>query len=298
MRVSVVICTFNRSASLAKTLESLTAMEVPEFVRLNILVVDNNSSDNIASVVQSFDGRLPLRYYFESEQGVSHARNRRVGESNGDLIVFTDDDVRLVPGWLARYASAAMRFQEVSFFGGPIEPFWRHGKLRWLVDDSLDLIQGPFGCSRPGDRTKYYGDGEPRPCGANMAYRPEVFEAAGVFRTDLGVRGGDMGRGEETEFVARLESRGYRSSFVAESLCYHGLDLRRTQLREAFRYGLATGIRAARASEPTTVGLRSYLRTGWWIAPASYWPRGPIPAARDPGWYGDRNSAGSTPDKA
>ncbi len=85
MDISVIVCTHNRSAALRQTLLSLSEMETPQNLCWEILVVDNNSTDDTRQVVESFHaGLLPnLRYIFERRQGLSFARNRGVAEARG-----------------------------------------------------------------------------------------------------------------------------------------------------------------------------------------------------------------------
>ena len=71
MRITLIVCTYNNCDSLRRTLESLTRLAVPPGVAWEVVVVDNNSSDNTRQVAEDFLGRLPLRYVFEAEQGLA-----------------------------------------------------------------------------------------------------------------------------------------------------------------------------------------------------------------------------------
>src|SRR5215469_2479676 len=102
--ISVVICTHNRCKLLKDTLVSLAQMAKPEGLPWELLVVDNNSSDQTKEVVESFSGGCELKpqYVFERAPGLSHARNRGVKESRADIISFLDDDVIVASDWLAQ----------------------------------------------------------------------------------------------------------------------------------------------------------------------------------------------------
>src|SRR5688500_3500637 len=97
MQVTVIICTRNRADQLRRTLESAAAVDTPEHVSWELLVVDNGSTDHTPEVVESFSGRLPIRRVSEPEAGLSNARNRGVAEAKGDYICWTDDDVLIDP---------------------------------------------------------------------------------------------------------------------------------------------------------------------------------------------------------
>ena len=85
MKISVAISTWNRSAPLRRTLESVCEASPPETVDWEVVVVNNNSTDQTAEVISSFADRLPLVSVFESRPGVSHGRNAAAEAATGDL---------------------------------------------------------------------------------------------------------------------------------------------------------------------------------------------------------------------
>src|SRR5947208_6862714 len=103
-RVSVCVCTFNRAERLGETLAALQAMDGPSACDVEILVVDNNSSDDTRAIVEDAAGRGPFRveYVFEPRQGKSFALNTAMERARGDVIALTDDDVIPSRQWLAR----------------------------------------------------------------------------------------------------------------------------------------------------------------------------------------------------
>ena len=132
MRVTVSICTWNRSASLKRTLDSLAEMRIPADLKWELLVVNNNSSDDTDSVVDSFSNRLPVRRIFEKAQGLSNARNAGIKVALGDYILWTDDDVIVGPEWLETYCSVFDQRPDAAIFGGPVYPVFEEPVPRWL----------------------------------------------------------------------------------------------------------------------------------------------------------------------
>src|SRR5215472_11398969 len=114
--ISICICTYNRSESLRRTLESLAGQSNVDMDE--VLIVDNNCTDGTAEVVGSFGDRLPIRLVTESRQGLAHARNRAATEFCGDVLLFTDDDIRFETGWLVAYQNAILKFPDADYFGG------------------------------------------------------------------------------------------------------------------------------------------------------------------------------------
>src|SRR5262245_2397086 len=107
--ISVCICTYNRRQSLQRTLNSFAPQIDNNLSPVEVLVVDNNCTDGTPKVVEAFREKLPIRRITETRQGLAHARNRAVAEFRGDVLLFTDDDVRLGSGWLAAYQDAIHR---------------------------------------------------------------------------------------------------------------------------------------------------------------------------------------------
>ena len=107
--VSIIICTRNRAESLRETLGSMLCCTAPEGEAVEIVVVDNGSTDHTQAVVLELvgllgatapHGRFELRYVVEPLPGQAHARNRGMAEARGDLLLWTDDDVRVPTSWI------------------------------------------------------------------------------------------------------------------------------------------------------------------------------------------------------
>jgi glycosyltransferase involved in cell wall biosynthesis len=239
--ISICICTYNRSESLWRTLDSLAKQDDIDSEAIEVLIVDNNCTDSTPNVVEAFRERLPVRRLTESRQGLAHARNRAATESLGDVLLFTDDDVRLGPGWLAAYQDAMHRFPDADYFGGRILPDWGHAKPRWIGDEPLPLIDGALVWFDHGAETRLVWTIEQPPVGASFAIRRRLFEKIGQFRVDLGTGGTGLGRGEETEFLMRARDAGTQGVYVGEALCFHAYDPKRLTLAALYRYGIASG---------------------------------------------------------
>src|SRR5579859_6483645 len=100
--VSIIICTRNRVDSLKPTLESLGQLDIPSHYSAELIVVDNGSTDGTAHLVQTLRlTNLPLRYINERRRGKSNCLNTALAEAHGEIILWTDDDVRAPRDWLA-----------------------------------------------------------------------------------------------------------------------------------------------------------------------------------------------------
>ena len=171
MNITVLICTRNRRASLARTLQSIAACDVPAELAWEILVVDNGSEDGTSEEVAGFAGRLPIRSVREEMPGLSNARNTGVRHARGDHILWTDDDVLVEPGWLAAYARAFADYPEAAFFGGGVRPVLEPPTPAWLTDN-LDLLEHLLAARDFGDVPFEIRAGDDRlPFGASYAVR-------------------------------------------------------------------------------------------------------------------------------
>ena len=260
--ISVCICTYNRSKGLRRTLESLARQNNINLGE--VLIVDNNCTDDTADVVESFRETLPIRRITESRQGLSHARNRAVADFRGDVLLFTDDDVRLGTSWLAAYQDAIRRFPDADYFGGRILPDWGQAKPRWSGDEPLPMIDGALVWFDHGAETRLAWTTEPPPFGASFAIRRRLSEKIGLFRVDLGAGGMALGRGEETEFLVRARNAGAQGVYVGEALCFHAYDPRRLTLTALYRYGVSQGRSHNAIADRPHRG--SYGAAAWFVA--------------------------------
>src|ERR1035441_5770711 len=97
LRETVAVITYNRSRFLRQTLAGIVRQDYPAD-RWELLVIDNNSTDDTRDVVTSFVTANPApRRILETLQGLDHGRNRAIEEARGDLVVLVDDDILVEP---------------------------------------------------------------------------------------------------------------------------------------------------------------------------------------------------------
>ena len=206
---SVILCTRNRAASLGETLRALGELEVPAEADLEIVVVDNGSSDGTPAVVRDFAVRSAtrVRYIHEPRPGLSAARNRGIAAARGALLLFTDDDCLPAPGWAAA-ALRALRSGPCQVLGGRVE----------LHDPSAAPVT---------IRTSQVAETLTSPCaldgflhGCNMAFGRTVIEAVGPFDMRFGA-GGRLVSAEDTDLVYRALKAGIKVSYDPSLVVFH-----------------------------------------------------------------------------
>jgi glycosyltransferase involved in cell wall biosynthesis len=271
VKISLVICTYNRSAYLRQTLDSVLTLRSGESLEWEVVVVDNNSADDTAAVIEAYaQGRLSrLRGFFEKKQGLSNARNRGIQEARGEIVAFLDDDIILDPEWLMDIArafeehGAACVAGKVRIHSSVKRPGWWHG--------DYDSVLGQ--CDR-GDQvivavrehTDIVG------IGANMSYRKWVFAKYGLFDPNLGRIGNQLKMGEESELNDRLILGGERVIYHPSPLVHHCPDTSRFTKqylrRWYYRLGEYLGWKDKEKNTPAFLGMPRW-RIGMWLSLAA-----------------------------
>lgn len=230
MKFTVAVCTWNRAGLLAKTLEHMKRLQLPQDVEWELIVVNNNSSDRTDEVIESYRRALPVRRLFEVRQGLSHARNHAVASASGDYIVWTDDDVLVDPKWLMAYREAFIRHPDASVFGGPVLPWFERRPPSWLtahwewMSDALAMRN--FGAVEFELRA---GDGR-IPYGANYALKISV-QKEYAYDPGLGVKGKVRRPGEETSVITKILQDGHTGWWVPQARVQHWIPASRTTLK-------------------------------------------------------------------
>jgi glycosyltransferase involved in cell wall biosynthesis len=237
-KITVAICTWNRANLLDQTLTSLRQMIVPEGTEWELLVVNNNCTDETDTVVARHSEDLPLRLIHEARKGKSNAANTAMDAATGDLILWTDDDVLVSPDWLARFAEAARRHPRAAVFGGVIEPWFPVPPDHDMVEAFSILASGFCGLDH-GDEERPLSPEQPL-FGANMAFRlsaiagtrfdPTLGPTPGTLRANGKVIHFSMGFGEETSFIRTVRERGGECMWVPSMKVRHYVDPRRMSL--------------------------------------------------------------------
>jgi GT2 family glycosyltransferase len=236
--ISVVICTWNRSTLLRKTLEHMTLLETPPGTRWELIVVNNNCSDDTDLVINEFATRLPLVRLFEPSPGKSHAANLAVQNATGAYIIWTDDDVLVDTDWLTAYLQAFSQWPDASVFAGGIDPWFEKEPPRWL-ERAFSKIAAAYAALDYGPDGFEMSQQTP-PFGANMALKRSA-HLSEAFDGRLGPRPNSGIRGEETSLVRRLISAGHTGRWIPEARVRHFIPAERMSLAYLKQYFIGAG---------------------------------------------------------
>ena len=239
-KVDIAICTWNRDALLAQTLDSVLNLCVPDSVSLTVLIVDNNSVDDTPAVIESFSARIGAQTSVvalrESNQGHTFSRNTAIDAATGELLLWTDDDVIVSPNWVELYVAAAENDAETSFWGSVIEPIFPGGQPVW-VEQNWDILKGCFADRDLGDEPLAFNPTR-LPYGANFAIRTEI-QKQFRFATELGRRGNVVLGEDEIDLFHRLLAQGHSGNWLPGVVVEHLIPPERA--RESFVYDYFVG---------------------------------------------------------
>jgi len=226
--ISIIVCTRNRSASLRRNLESIQRLSVPPNLSWETIVVDDGSTDDTRTVVESFIGNsgLNLRYVFQERTGVCAGRNAAIRAAKGQIIAFTDDDMVLAGDWLLELANVVSRNTSVAaFFGRTLVPHENMAKIAVREGNREQIYSFPCNPAEPGSSN-------------NMIVRRSILSLTGAFDPRLGP-GTHVRAGEDIDFTYRILRSGGSIRYSPEILAYH--DHEHDVRNVLFAYGKGRG---------------------------------------------------------
>lgn len=200
-RISIILATSARPQAFKETLRSLGGVRVPEKWPVEIIVVENVTKTGVEEMVHALipDGRFnSVRYLFEPRRGKSRALNTALAQATGDILLFSDDDVRFPHDWIEKMCAPISEGRADAVAGGVtlaphlIRTWMTRTHRAWLAS-TADYLDN----ASPSEM-----------CGANMAMRHEALEKTGGFDPELGP--GVTGGGEESLLSWQIQRAGYK----------------------------------------------------------------------------------------
>ena len=248
-RISVAVCTYNRSDVLPKCLESLVDQTAGSEL-FEVLIIDNNSTDETKKIAEDFCKKhMNFRYIFEEKQGLSQARNRAIIEAKGNYLAYIDDDAIADKDWVKNILAAIKTDSSIVAFGGPIYPWYNKEKPKWFQDEFATHSYGkqhfhlseqncPFGLS-----------------GSNMIFKKEILNKYNGFSAEYGMSGDKIAFGEESFLFNKMLKNSENIQYFPEIFVYHLVSEKNYSLKDAFKRSIQNGkaIAQIRGSRPLSI---------------------------------------------
>jgi len=206
--VSVIVCSYNGAKTLTQCLESLGKLDYPNY---EVILVDDGSTDDTGEIAARFPH---VRYFHQTNHGLSHARNHGAAVAQGEIFAYTDSDCMADPDWLY-YLLSTLLSGDYAGVGGPnVSP----PAQNWVQACVAAAPGGPSHVLLTDTVAEHIP-------GCNMAWYRWAFENVGGFDPEYHKAGDDV------DFCWRVQQSGHEIAFSPTALVWH---YRRFTLR-AFR---------------------------------------------------------------
>jgi len=223
--ISIILSTHNGANRLSDLFDSFCDQNDLSLINFEFIAVDNGSNDETCNIIKGYCIRFPwLKYVKEGNLGINYARNRGILEAKGDVVIFVDDDISFSKEWLSAYQELFDSKPDALVAGGRVSCILPDGVMvpSWLQlkgDYSFPYITFSVEYGEIVDLIAF-GSGL-MPVGPNMAFRREVFNEFGLFRTDLGLKGKSLMPGAEYEYFSRLQYKILQWYYVPGAHVFH-----------------------------------------------------------------------------
>ncbi|MCA6449296.1 MAG: glycosyltransferase family 2 protein [Chitinophagaceae bacterium] len=238
LKISVVICTYNRCVYIRDAMESLYNQTLGKDA-YEVIIVNNNSTDHTKEVCEHFisnHGKANFYYHNESKQGASFARNTGASYARSPLLCFMDDDAIADKDYLERIVRFFDTHPDAGGLGGRIIPRYLPSEPAWMSHYVSSLV-GHFHYSK--DVTVFAPN--KYPLESNMIIRKADFDAIGGFNEALpGVMGTLRIGGEGKDFFFRLKALGRTIYYDPAIRVQHVVEI--SKLTREYMYRVASGI--------------------------------------------------------
>jgi glycosyltransferase involved in cell wall biosynthesis len=256
LRISVVICSYNRAEYIVQAVESLYFQTLPKN-QFEVLVVDNNSLDNTGELVMDFMRKhedFHLTYLTEQRQGASFARNRGASFARAELLCFMDDDAVAEKDYLERIVTFFDNHPNAAGLGGRIIPRYIPAEPPWMSHYVSSMV-GNFDYSK---EVCEFEQGE-YPLESNMIVSRKDFNLIGGFNTALpGVKGTLRIGGEGKDFFFRLQALNKKIYYDPKIIVHHVVEVKK--LTPDYLCRVASGYGRGERIRTKAIGQAAFLK--------------------------------------
>jgi glycosyltransferase involved in cell wall biosynthesis len=245
---SIIVPTRNRARRLLQTLKSIASVVEASRDGLEIIVVDNGSTDGTSRICREIKECFPKhnwRYFYDDTPGLLTGRHLGAREAQGDILAFLDDDVLLGPSWLEAQEDA-FGDPGVMLTGGPTWPHYEVEPPSWLDGLWIEFEKGvrvlgelslvDLGPSKKEADPLYVP-------GGNFAIRKAAFRECGGFHPDSMPKLLQRYQGDgETGLALKMRARGLKALYHPGAAVKHVIPVSRLTPESFEQRGFFQGV--------------------------------------------------------
>jgi glycosyltransferase involved in cell wall biosynthesis len=217
--ITILFATHNGGRTLPSMIDALEKLQPPRRP-VQIIAVDNASTDDTATILEQASQRLPIKRLYSPVPGKMPSLKLGAEQATGDLVLFTDDDVLPSPRWLVAFEEAVERYPDSFLFGGPITPVEFEPLSPWfLASVRHHAVLYARSEEREGDV-----DAVRHVYGPNFLTKREHLDVLAEIPAGLGpdfTRATTFAMGEDSLIIQRLTERGAKPKYVADAGVKH-----------------------------------------------------------------------------
>ncbi len=204
MFFSIIIPLYNRPQEIRELLETLVLQTYKDF---EVLVIEDGSKLDAATVIADFKNRLDLKYFVKENEGQGFSRNFGFERAAGDYFIIFDSDC-LIPADYLEIVNREIIAQKLDAYGGPDASHASFMPIQKAISYSMT---SPFTTGGIRGGKKRIGDFHPR--SFNMGLSRKVYQKTrGFIITRLG---------EDIELSIRIHKLGFKTGLIPEAKVYH-----------------------------------------------------------------------------
>ena len=256
LKISVVICTYNRADYIVEALNSLFNQTL-SLSLFEVLIVNNKSTDNTKIVCEEYLAQHKNTHFYyleEQQQGASFARNTGASIAQAPLLCFMDDDAIADPDYLEKIVTFFDTHTDAGGLGGRIIPKYIPAEPKWMSHYVASLV-GNFHYA---DTVEIFKAGK-YPLESNMIIRMADFHAVNGFNIELpGVVGTLRIGGEGKDFFYKLQALGKKIYYDPTIRVQHVVEVKK--LTKEYMYRVASGIVRGERIRVLKIGKGAYYK--------------------------------------
>lgn len=232
MICSVCIATYKRSELLRKLLDSILLQNLPDNIKLQVIIVDNDMEKSAEHIVSEYENRdnIKFEYFVQPEKNISLTRNVAVDNSKGEYLLFIDDDEEADKNWIIKYLEAINKYNADGVFG-PVFPLFHELTPGWMKECNFFTKE----CPPTGDKAVFTRT-------SNCIIQAELIKTEpGPFDPAYGITGG-----EDSHLFTRLRRKGANFISSNEAIVTEFIPPERTTMKWLIKKSFQTGNTATR----------------------------------------------------